>query len=67
MKPTREPVFTATVHAAATGPGIEAIGELDYDSAPHLRGVLRRVLAARPAPALLVVDLTGVTFATPPA
>ncbi|MFF1868788.1 STAS domain-containing protein [Kitasatospora herbaricolor] len=54
--------FTATVRDSFAGPMVEAAGELDYDTAPRLRIVLRRALAARPAPQVLVVDLAGVTF-----
>lgn len=54
--------FTATVRDSAAGPVVEAVGELDYDSAPRLRGVLQRALVVRPAPVMLVVDLAGVTF-----
>src|SRR5690242_3320470 len=54
--------FTATVRNSVAGPVVEAVGELDYDSAPQLRAALRHVLAVRPAPQVLVVDLGGVTF-----
>ncbi|GHH81982.1 anti-sigma factor antagonist [Kitasatospora indigofera] len=54
--------FTATVRECLAGPVVEAAGELDHDSAPQLRAVLRRALAVRPAPAMLVVDLAGITF-----
>ncbi|MFD0258935.1 STAS domain-containing protein [Kitasatospora indigofera] len=54
--------FTATVRESASGPVVEATGELDYESAPRLGAVLRRVLAVRPAPPVLVVDLGAMTF-----
>ncbi|MFE3113832.1 STAS domain-containing protein [Kitasatospora indigofera] len=54
--------FTATVRDSRTGPVIDASGELDQDSAIYLKTVLRRALAVRPAPPVLVVDLVGVTF-----
>ncbi|MFE2916941.1 STAS domain-containing protein [Kitasatospora indigofera] len=54
--------FTAAVRESVVGPVVEAAGELDYESAPQLRGVLRGALAVRPAPAMLVIDLAGVTF-----
>ena len=54
--------FTATVRDSIAGPVVEAVGELDDDSAPRLRGALRRALAVGPAPAMLVVDLAGITF-----
>ncbi|GHH80519.1 anti-sigma factor antagonist [Kitasatospora indigofera] len=54
--------FTATVRESVAGPVVEVAGELDYESAPRLRGVLRRVLAVRPTPTVLVIDLGAVTF-----
>ncbi|MET9617517.1 STAS domain-containing protein [Kitasatospora indigofera] len=53
---------TATVRGTPASPFVEAAGELEHDSAPHLQTVLRRSLAVRPVLPVLVVDLAGVTF-----
>ncbi|GGV49938.1 anti-sigma factor antagonist [Kitasatospora herbaricolor] len=62
MQPTTEPAFTNNVHTAATGPVIEATGELDLDGAPVLHAALRRALTTGPPGPDLVIDLAGVTF-----
>ncbi|MFE3109709.1 STAS domain-containing protein [Kitasatospora indigofera] len=54
--------FVATFRNSPAGPVVEAAGELDHDSASCLQTVLRRALAVRPAPAVVVVDLAGLTF-----
>ncbi|WP_329611643.1 STAS domain-containing protein [Kitasatospora herbaricolor] len=62
MNPTTEPAFTTTVHTAATGPIVQAVGELDLDGAPVLHAALRRALTTGPPGSDLVIDLAGVTF-----
>ncbi|WP_329611676.1 STAS domain-containing protein [Kitasatospora herbaricolor] len=62
MNPTTEPAFTTTVHTAATGPVVQATGELDLDGAPVLHAALRRALTTGPPGSDLVIDLAGVTF-----
>ena len=57
-----EPAFTATVRQTAAGPVVECVGAVDLDGAPLLRAALHEVLAARPVPSLVVVDLAAVTF-----
>ena len=60
--PEGRPAFTTTARDTSTGPVIEIAGELDLDSAPVLHAVLHRALTTSPPPAILVVDLAGVTF-----
>jgi hypothetical protein len=51
--------FTATVRHTATGPVIEAAGDLDLDTAPLLRTALHRALEVTPVPDMGVCDSTG--------
>ncbi|MED7950452.1 STAS domain-containing protein [Streptomyces sp. BE20] len=57
-----EPVFTVTTRDGLAGPVLECSGELDQDQTARLHRALRRALAARTAPPMLLVDLNAVTF-----
>ncbi|MFD4233354.1 STAS domain-containing protein [Streptomyces sp. NPDC058542] len=52
--------LTITARDAATGPVIEIVGDLDYDTAPRLREVVDGLTVA--AGHLLVLDLAGLNF-----
>ncbi|WP_327676696.1 STAS domain-containing protein [Streptomyces sp. NBC_00467] len=52
--------LTITVRAASTGPVVQVAGDLDYDTAPHLREAVENL--ALEAGALLVLDLARLEF-----
>ncbi|MCX5208523.1 anti-sigma factor antagonist [Kitasatospora sp. NBC_00240] len=59
---TTEPVLAVTARTTPAGAVLEVAGELDHDGAPRLAAAVRRVLAGRPAPSTLDLDLAAVTF-----
>ncbi|MDX2919017.1 MULTISPECIES: STAS domain-containing protein [Streptomyces] len=52
--------LTITTRLAATGPVLEIIGELDYETAPELRKAVDGLTVAEGQ--LLVLDLAGLDF-----
>ncbi|MBV6702964.1 STAS domain-containing protein [Kitasatospora aureofaciens] len=51
-----------SVRDSLAGPVLGCAGELDLDQVPVLNAVLHRVLAVRPVPPMLLLDLHEVTF-----
>ncbi|MFC8454789.1 STAS domain-containing protein [Kitasatospora sp. NPDC057223] len=56
------PVLSIATRTSASGPVIEAVGQLDYDTAPQVRAAISSTLAAVPAPSSVDLDLAGLTF-----
>jgi anti-sigma B factor antagonist len=56
------PILSIATRTSASGPVIEAVGQLDYDTAPQVRAAVSTTLAAVPAPPTVDLDLARLTF-----
>ncbi|GJF30390.1 anti-sigma factor antagonist [Kitasatospora sp. NE20-6] len=59
---TTDPVLSVTTRTTETGPVIEAAGQLDFDTAPHVRAAITTALTTTPAPDTVDLDLAHLTF-----
>src|SRR4051794_25415833 len=56
------PVLGVATRTTSDGPVIEAVGQLDYDTAPEARAAIATTLATAPVPPTVDLDLAHLTF-----
>ncbi|MER5866220.1 STAS domain-containing protein [Kitasatospora sp. NPDC002040] len=56
------PVLSIATRTGPSGPVIEAVGQLDFDTAPQVRAAVSTTLAAVPTPPSVDLDLGRLTF-----